>query len=137
LTSQPRGDGTPEPVPNISNKVPGKDYTVQTMVRSLKDNEAFKKDLAAVEGSVYFVKCTQLVFTGGELKLGKPGEIADPKNPEAKSDNSDTYPEAVIAFSGEFFAVPTKSPAYFDSKFSEYFTKAKNPVFTRNLAVRR
>ena len=132
-----RADGTPRPEPNISNKVPGKDYTVQTMVRSIKDNQAFKEDLNAIEGSVYFVKCTQLVFTAGELKLGKPGEIVDPKTPEAKADNSDAYPEAVIAFSAEFFTVPTKSAAYFDSRFSDYFTKAKTPVFTRNLAVRR
>jgi prepilin-type N-terminal cleavage/methylation domain-containing protein len=135
-----RPDGTPEPVPNINNKVPGKDYTVQTMVRSLKDNEAFKKDLTAVEGSVYFVKCTQLIFKDGALTTPTPpapGKILDPKPPNTEAATPDDYPEAVIAFSGEFFAVPTKSAAYFDSRFSEYFTKAKNPVFTRNLAVRR
>ena len=136
--SSTRPDGTPEPVPQISDKLPGKDYTLQTMVRRKSDTK-FNDDLAAIEGSVYVVKCTQLVFnTGsGELKPGTPGQIQDPKNSGTKANNADDYPEAVIAFAAEFHALPSKSPAYITNRLPQTFTDLKNPVFTRNLAVRR
>ena len=135
-----RPDGTPDPVETVNDKLPGKDYMVLTMVRRQKDT-LFKEDLKAIEGSVFMVKCTQLVFdtgaTGG-LKEGTAGTIKDPKTGTAAA-NSDVYPEAVIAFAAEFFSVPSKAAAYFGTggKFGTFFTKANNPVFTRNLAVRR
>lgn len=128
-------DGTPEPIVVVDDKLPGKDYIVQTMVRQ-KSDPKFLEDLRAVEGGVFLVKPTQLVFNSGELKAGTAGTIKDPKTGTA-ADTADLYPEAVIAFSAEFFSVPAKSKGYFAGKFSDYFTKAKNPVFTRNLAVRR
>ena len=133
-----RPDNTPEPVADIRNQLPGEDYVVQTMLRS-KSDQNFKADLAAVEGGVYLVKCTQLIFDSkGQLILGKIGEIKDPKpSGGAPANTVDDYPEAVIAFGAEFFNLPAKSAAYFDSGFANSFTKLKNPVFTRNLAVRR
>lgn len=131
-----RTDGTPEPVTTIKDKVPGKDYTVQSMVRRQSDSN-FKSDLAAVEGGIYFVKCTQLIFDNGELKPGTAGTIKDPKGTGSPSSSSDDYPEAVIAFSADFYTLPSKSPQYFNSAFTNTFNKAKTPVFTRNLAVRR
>lgn len=132
-----RPDGTPAPKATITSEdVPGKTYSVQTMVRTRKDGE-FLKDLPAVEGSVYLVKCTQLIFKDGALTLGTPGRIVDPKPPNTEPAAVDAYPEAVIAFSAEFFSVPAKAPGYFSSQFDSFFTKAKNPIFTRNLAVRR
>lgn len=130
-----RSDGTCQPVPTINNKMPGKDYVLQTMVRSRGDAK-FKEDLPAVEGGVYLVKCTQLIFDKGELKTGTAGMIQDPKNAGGDT-TSDNYPEAVIAFTADFYTLPAKSQGYFDSKFSDTFTKVKNPVFSRNLAVRR
>lgn len=132
-----RSDGTPEPEPLIKDKLPGKDYVVQAMVRRLSDTR-FKEDLQAVEGGVYLVKCTQLVFGNGEMKLGTPGQIADPKTTSPSAD-SDSYPEATIAFAADFYTLSAKSQGYFDSAggFQKTFTNAKNPVFTRNLAVRR
>ena len=134
-----RSDGTPEPVVSIKNKVPGKDYVVQSMVRRKSDPNfnGPNGDLAAVEGGVYLVKCTQLVFEGGELKPGTAGTIKDPKGTGTPATSADDYPEAVIAFSADFYTLPSKSPGYFSSAFSKTFTAAKNPVFTRNLAVRR
>jgi prepilin-type N-terminal cleavage/methylation domain-containing protein len=140
LTSLRTSDNTPEPVETVNDKLPGKDYMVLTMVRRQKD-ALFKEDLKAIEGGVFVVKCTQLVFdtgaTGG-LKEGTAGTIKDPKTGTAAA-NSDVYPEAVIAFAAEFFSVPSKAAAYFGTggKFGTFFTKANNPVFTRNLAVRR
>ncbi len=133
-----RPDGTSEPVPNVRDKLPGKDYNVQTMVRLRKDPKFLTEDLPAVEGGVYLVKCTQLVFdtAKGELKIGTAGQIQDPKKPVGDTNVND-YPEAVIAFAADFYTLPAKSKSYFDSKFSDTFTKVKNPVFSRNLAVRR
>lgn len=133
-----RADGTPEPIPNVNNKMPGKDYIVQTMIRQRKDTKFLNEDLPAVEGGVYLVKCTQLVFDTktGELKVGTAGQIKDPKSDTVASD-TDSYPEAVIAFAADFYTLPAKSKSYFDSKFSSTFSTVKNPVFSRNLAVRR
>lgn len=135
--SSTRPDGTPDPVASINDKMPGKDYVVQTMVRRKSDNE-FTADLPAVEGGVYLVKCTQLVFdaTSGGMKLGTAGTIKDPKGTAAYT-KSDDYPEAVIAFTADFHTLPSKSASYFSSAFTKTFTAAKNPVFSRNLAVRR
>lgn len=140
LIDSPRSDGTPPPVETIRNNLPGQEYVVQTMMRQ-KNDPLFLEDLKALEGGVFLVKCTQLIFdTGGTdgLKAGTPGQIVNPK--DGGGDLSvDAYPEAVIAFSAEFLSVPSKSAAYFGSggTFSTFFNKAKNPVFTRNLAVRR
>ncbi len=142
-----RPDGTPEPVKSVGDKVPGKNFFIQSMVRR-KNDPKFKEDLEAVEGAVFLVKCTQLVFNGAELKAGTPGELRNPKPNSTPADpnfkpgpfsNPNDYPEAVIAFSGEFHSLPAKSASFFDSAtgFDKAFAAAKNPVFTRNLAVRR
>ncbi len=133
-----RDDGTPEPVSSLKDKVSGKHYSVISMVRRLDDQE-FKNDLKALEGSVYLVKCTQLVFdtAGAGLKLGEPGKIVNPKD-GASISNADDYPEAVIAFSAEFHMMSSKKESYFTSTaFTDKFPDLKKPVFTRNLAVRR
>jgi prepilin-type N-terminal cleavage/methylation domain-containing protein len=140
-------DDTPTPQPSLAGK-PGEDYVVVPMVRRLSDTAKLKEDLAAVEGAVYLVKCNQLVFSGGQLVANTaPGTIKNPKpnstppDPDYKAgpfDKASEYPEAVIAFAAEFFLMPAKTNAYFTSTaFTSKFSKLKNPVFTRNLAVRR
>ncbi|MEN9974543.1 MAG: hypothetical protein RLZZ282_549, partial [Verrucomicrobiota bacterium] len=131
-----RPDGTPVPEPIIKNKLPGKDYVVKTMAR-LKSDPKFTEDLTAIEGGIYLVKATQLVFGKDQLKLGTPGTIVDTTG--AGSTSSDAYPEAVIPFSADFFFLPTRSASYFASggSFEKNFARVKKPVFTRNLAVRR
>jgi len=137
LGGTPRPDGTPKPVVSLKDKLPGKDYVVIPTVRRKSDSN-FNDDLNAVEGPVYLVKCTQLVFAAGQLGLGTLGIIADPKGTGGASTSGATYPEAVIAFSAEFYQMPGKTKAYFDSgAFTTKFSAVKNPVFTRNLAVRR
>jgi prepilin-type N-terminal cleavage/methylation domain-containing protein len=138
LGGTPRQDGTPEPVVSLKDKLPGKDYIVVPMARRKSDSN-FKNDLPAVEGPVYLVKCTQLVFDATGLKLGKPGTITDPKGTSTAAVTSGaTYPEAVIAFSADFHQLAGKNETYFNSAaFTTKFSTAKNPVFTRNLAVRR
>ncbi len=132
-----RSDGTPEPVESIKNKLPGKDFMVVPMARRLSDDTAFKKDIKAVEGSIYLVKCTQLIFKDSALTLGTPGTIQDPKSSTPAAD-AESYPEAVIAFSADFYQMPAKTESYFTgAAFTSKFPNLKNPVFSRNLAVRR
>lgn len=130
-------DGTSAPEPSLSGK-PGEDYVVVPMVRRLSDTAKLKEDLSAVEGGVYLVKCTQLIFDGGQLKAGTAGKILDPKDKSKEAATADLYPEAVIAFSADFYLMPAKSADYFSSSaFTTKFPNLKSPVFTRNLAVRR
>jgi type II secretory pathway pseudopilin PulG len=142
--SSNRPDGTPEPVVDAASKRPGVDYIVVSVVRQ-KNDSLFAKDMEAVEGGVYLAKCTQLGFENGQLVPGNPGKIVDPKLPvdSKMKDRPDValndYPEAVIAFSAEFYSLPGKRSGYFvpNGPFENNFSKFKNPVFTRNLAVRR
>jgi prepilin-type N-terminal cleavage/methylation domain-containing protein len=129
-------DNTPEPEPSVKDKLPGKDYVVVPMVRRRSDAK-LADDLKAVEGAVYMVKCTQLIFSGGQLIAGTAGTIKDPKTGTVSA-SADVYPEAVIAFASEFHMLPAKTADYIaGTAFTTKFSNAKNPVFTRNLAVRR
>jgi prepilin-type N-terminal cleavage/methylation domain-containing protein len=130
-----RPDGTAEPVVTLTG-LPGEAYILQPIARRISDAE-LQRDLDALEGGVFLVKCTQLVFNGGQLQPGTPGSIVSPDGAGAGG-SAETYPEAVIAFAAEFHSMPSRSPAYFrGAAFQTRFAEFKNPVFTRNLAVRR
>ena len=134
-----RADGTPEPEPLVKGKVPGKDYIVQTMVRRKSDSD-FLKDIEGLEGAVYLVKCTQLVFNkgSGQLETGTPGTIKDPKGDGGSFSDSDQFPEAVIAFTADFYTLPGRNKGFFSSSaYTDAYNRSTNPVFSRNLAVRR
>ena len=136
LSGERRPDGTLEPEPSVENKSPGKEFLVVPMART-KDDTAFLEDLAAVEGPVYLVKCTQLIFNNNELVLGTLGEIKNPKD-GSPSASADAYTEAVIAFAADFYQMPTNASGFFSgSSFADRFESVKTPVFSRNLAVRR
>ena len=136
ISSLRTDDNTPTPEPVLKDKLPGQDYVVVPMVRR-KSDPKLAEDLAAVEGAVYLVKCTQLIFSGGQLIAGTVGAIKDPKG-GAVTASAEVYPEAVIAFSAEFHMLPAKTASYISgSAFTTKFGNVKNPVFTRNLAVRR
>jgi prepilin-type N-terminal cleavage/methylation domain-containing protein len=131
-----RADGTPDPVTNVTGKLAGKDFAMKSILRR-KSDPNFLQDLPAVEGGVYLVKCTQLVYKNQQLVAGEKGVIRDPKEGGGPTANVNDYPEAVIAFSAEFYAVPAKNAAYFGASFNKFFNNPKKPIFTRNLAVRR
>ncbi len=145
-TSSFRPDGTPSPVVSLTGMSPGKDYVVVPMMRRVGDtffSNASTGDVAAIEGAIYLVKCTQLVYKSGQLTTGTAGTIVDPKTLAPLSpNNADSYAEAVIAFSADFYIMPAKTSAYFTSTAftsttTGFFAKAKNPVFSRNMAIRR
>lgn len=138
-----RPDGTPLPITSITDKIPGEDYTVVSMCRKASDPlfSGATGDVTAVEGAVYLVKCTQLVYDGanGGLVLGDPGKIVDPKDSQAgAATKGANYTDAVIAFSADFYMMPAKTSEFFRGPgFRTKFDNVKNPVFSRNLAVRR
>lgn len=138
-TSSLRDDGTPEPLNSASGQ-PGVDYVVQSIARRA-DDDYFEDDLKAVDGAVFYVKPTQLVYSGNEMVLNEdPGTIkhVDENGDLVKANDAATYNDAVIAFSAEFYSLPTKSETYIlGQAFQDRFDDADNPVFTRNLAVRR
>lgn len=136
--SQLRADGTMEPY-SQGGGVAGKDFIVQPAVRQRGDG-LLLEDLAALDGRVFTVKLTQLVFSDGQLARGEAGQITDPTPGDgdaAGGSGSDGYPEAVIAFAAEFFIIPNSSPDYIQpgGKFDP--ANLTKPIFTRNLAVRR
>lgn len=139
-SSSARSDGTLAPYTPSGGTtgIAGKDYILQTGVRQRTDT-LFVTDLAAVEGPVFAVLATQLVFKNGQLVKGTTGVIADPVT-GTTSGTSDQYPSAVIAFSADFYMLPTISSTYL--KTGGAFNPAtlatnSKPVFSRNLAVRR
>jgi hypothetical protein len=139
-----RPDGTMEAKVAISGQ-PGTDYIVQSGARRA-DDDLLQLDLTALEGPIFFVKPTQLVFSGNEMILStEPGEIlhlvpnttTNALELEPAAD-ANAYNEAVIAFSAEFHSVPTKAHSYLTgADFQSRFATVRNPVFTRNLAIRR
>jgi prepilin-type N-terminal cleavage/methylation domain-containing protein len=136
--SQLRPDGTMEPYTE-NGGVAGKDFIVQPSVRQRGD-QLLLEDLAALDGRIFTVKLTQLVFSGGQLTRGEAGQITDPTPDDgdpAGAADSNGYPEAVIAFAAEFFIVPNSAPDYVKpgGKFNP--VNLTKPIFTRNLAVRR
>lgn len=136
--SQMRSDGSLQPF--VGNGVAGRDYIIQPVVRR-RDDTMLLEDLQALDGRVYTVKLTQLIFNDGSLIPGTRGQIVDPtpddNDTPASGTGADGYPEAAIAFAAEFFILPSTAPDFVrpDGRFNpEALT---SPVFTRNLAVRR
>lgn len=129
-----RSDGSMEPYTSM-NGVAGKDYIVQPMVRQRSDS-MLADDLAVLEGRVFAVQPTQLISQPASLATGTTGTITDPESGSGVSDSA-SYKASVIAFSAEFFEVPTSAPAFLKTGGAFDLKKLKKPLFTRNLAVNR
>lgn len=136
--NQMRADGTPEPVV-AQNKLAGKDYKMQMVVRTKADMAEFTKDLPAIDGRVYFVKCRQLIFKDSKMQMGDVGKIVlqEPGKADVVVDTPDAYLSAALVFNADFYVVKNRSASYFTKGFSDAFTRAKKPIFSRNLSVRR
>ena len=137
--SRQRSDGSLEPVAKLDG-TPGTDFIVQPMCRRASD-KYFYQDLRGIEGGVFLVKCTQLTYTSGgagmEAKTSNKGSITDPDG-GAGGGTAETYTAAVIAFAAEFYSMPAKTPEFFQGNaFATRFESFKNPMFVRNLAIRR
>jgi hypothetical protein len=144
-----RDDGTLNPYTE-NDGIPGKDYVLQSVARRLGD-AAVQEELAprVVEGRVFFVRMRQLIFENGALKLTDEAnfeKIIDPTEPRENftPDDHTGYPEAVIAFQAEFYALKSSIYSYAntgfdlaDSNGDGHPDATGKPVFTRNLGVRR
>jgi len=131
-----RADGTMATYTG-TNGIAGTDYIVQPMVRRFDDTTYLPDDIKALEGRIFAVRATQLIFKNGALVVGTPAKIVDPKT-GSSSASSTAYPDAVVAFSAEFFSISSTAPGYLTGTTAAFKNaKLKNPIFTRNLAVRR
>jgi len=129
-----RADGTMEPYPGLDG-IAGQDYVVQAMAR-LRSDSLFLDDLKGLQGRVFGVRTTQLVFNGGELGPGTEGEIRG-MNSGGTAASATEYPDAVIAFSAKFYALASNSAPFLKQGGALQIDKLGKPVFTRNLGVRR
>lgn len=164
--STTRPDGTPEPLQAIQNERVGVDYVLVPMMRR-RDSLNFADDVRAIEGSLFLVKCAQMVYfqeppgganapvqltpvpprnsNGARVSAKVRGQIYDPSLGSAdtpvdvdRPDPSNPYPEAVIAFRAEFYRLPSKATGYLTGEgFADFYERASRPTFVRNLAVRR
>lgn len=140
-----RRDGTLEPVPLKAGGVSGKDFFLQPAVRRKGASRAeLEKDLSAIEGPAFYVRMTQLVKENGQFVEGTHGEIVDPYDSSGKTyTNATDYPQAVIAFTAEFYALPSNSLNYIerlnlaDENNDGQPDALGRPLFSHNLAVRR
>jgi len=134
-----RDDGTPLPF-TAGVGISGRDYVTVPMLRRKSDTARLAEDFEALDGRVFVVRCTQLVYDpNGALIRGTSGEIVDPKNPGNIANTAANYPEAVLTFAADFFSLPSRNPQYLQGDgFNSYFNdRMTRPMFTRNIAVRR
>ncbi len=130
-----RSDGTMEPYKRRDG-LAGKDYIIQSMAR-LRSDSVFIEDIAALEGRVFAVQTRQLIYKNNALSpVDQPGQIQG-MNEGGKVASAKDYPDAVIAFTAEFYSLPSNSKAYLGPGGALKAENMKKPVFTRNLGVRR
>lgn len=147
-----RDDGSLRPQSDKSKQIPGEDYVLQSVVRRLGDDKVSEELLpGVVEGRVFYVRMAQMVFDGGDLKLGGDdgapgglGEIIDPSEPRDSVTDHTDYPEATITFQARFYTLKSSIYGYVNESFKlddlnndGHPDAAGKPVFTRNMAVRR
>ncbi|NWK57001.1 prepilin-type N-terminal cleavage/methylation domain-containing protein [Verrucomicrobiaceae bacterium N1E253] len=147
-----RDDGSLEPQADKSKQLPGSDYVLQSVVRRLGDDKVSEElQPGIVEGRVFFVRMTQLVFDNGELKLagqdgvpGGLGQIIDPTEPRDTVTDHTDYPEATIAFQAQFYVLKSSVYSYVNGTFDldddnndGHPDATGKPAFVRNMAVRR
>jgi len=131
---------------------------VQSAVRLIADIQSGNglDQLKAVDGPVFAVQLTQLVYDSDGALVEAPdevsfnaGEIYDPRTHDAFTtpNGSPIYPEAVIAFNAKFYLLPTNTTDFINGRLQgltdtslgegELSDALGKPVFTRNIAVRR
>ncbi len=128
--------------------IQGKDYVVQTAVRSLAtpDRDTLKSELAVVQGPVFVIRMTQLVdndITDTNITLtpwvdGSGDPIVGVTDPDAPGTAlaHDTYPKAVVALRAEFFKLNANKYTFIDAGNWD-FTNTGNALVEANIAIRR
>jgi hypothetical protein len=126
--------------------IQGKDYIIQTAVRSLVatagSNDDIKDELQVVDGAVFVVRMTQLIRDGAssDLIIGDASKILvpapDPSDDDIEITDPDDYTKAVIAFRAEFFKLSANKLGFINSDNWD-FDKVGNALTEVNMAIRR
>ncbi|MGJ8657694.1 MAG: type IV pilus modification PilV family protein [Akkermansiaceae bacterium] len=145
-TNDTNSDGILEPYLTSDEGIQGRDYIVQTAVRTLGvDDAIIEKELSSqsVEGAVFVVRMTQIVkdttnSTADKLVLTArdTAGITDPDTPGSNITDADAYPKAVVAFRAEFFRLSSNNYQYVSSA-NWNFDNVGNAITEVNMAVRR
>ena len=119
---------------------PGQDYLVQSAVRKLGDDSDLEEFLSAVEGRSFAVRMVQLVTSeDGSQEPSTGGGIVNLDGSSVS--DADSYEEAAIAFQAEFYILPANNFTYLNGPLAQggddFSGTLGNPIFTRNMAVRR
>lgn len=140
-----RPDGTLEPYDQDGGQS-GRDFILQPSVRRRGDaNPKMEEDLARVEGQIFYVRMTQLIFdpASGALVPGEHGKITNMHDEGETANDAKDYPGGMIAFAASFYALKSNSLKYIenldlgDDNGDGNPDKLGRPLFTRNLGVRR
>ena len=94
-----------------------------------------------LEGKVYYVKMTQLIYNAsGEMVLGTPGTIKDLQPPNSTRSTSTEYisnddnPNSILPFRAEFYEV--KPPIWsFITNTWAIPAASEKPIVSKNMAV--
>lgn len=133
--AQIRPDNSYQPYTDVKG-VAGRDFIVQGIARRRSD-PLVVEDLEALEGRLFVVKLTQLVpDNNGALAPGTAGQVVNPKGGAAVT-LPDDFEEGAIAFVAEFFTPTTVASNYIRAGGALTADKLKDPLFVRNIAVRR
>ncbi|HCQ34199.1 MAG TPA: hypothetical protein DIV54_11930 [Verrucomicrobiales bacterium] len=141
-----REDASLEPYGLADGGQSGRDFILQPAVRRKGDADAdLREDLDRVEGRVYLVKMTQMIYDGAQDPVLVPGTHAQIKNMHSHDpiDDVEDYPGAVIAYTADFYALKSNRFDYIenldlidDNEDGDPDLLGK-PLFSRNLGVRR
>ena len=140
-----RSDGSLEPYTGEEGQS-GRDFILQPAARRRGDaNSDMEDDFDQVEGSIYYVRMTQLIFDpqNGALTPGEHGTIVNMHDEGDAATDIDDYPGGMIAFSADFYPLKSNNLEYIknldltDGNDDGQPDKLGRPLFSRNLGVRR
>jgi hypothetical protein len=142
--SRVRADGSLNPVPK--NEVEEGNYVATPRVRLVEDGDIpvdMISEMEVAEGPVFLVTTKQLVFDDeGKLVPSAARGIVPPQQGQAPLTNggdtaSGSYPEAVIAFTADFYVLKSTARNYLENLDEDAIQRLGRPLFSRSMGVRR
>ena len=140
-----REDASLEPF-TLDNGQSGRDFILQPAVRRRGDADGdFKADLEKVDGRIYLVRMTQMIYDDAQDPVLIPGTHGQIKNMHSHDpiENVISYPGAIIAYTANFYPLKSNSFEYIENLDLRDANDDGNPdslgkpLFSRNLGVRR
>lgn len=142
--SRLRRDGSLEPV--AKRDVETAEFVAAPMVRLVQGGDISPEMIAeteVVEGPIFLVTTRQLIFdSNGTLVPSESGGIVPPHPEQGQLSGGGTtasgsYPEAVIAFTADFYLLKSTSTEYLKNLDDEAIERLGRPLFSRSMGVRR